>query len=200
MAYTLTGETCGTVRLDAAKTGVIVTESVQRSSKVTSNPVEQGADINDHVVSDPVKFTLTGVLIGGDEQAAVLRRMCKEKDVLTYTGRSRIENCVITSYKEDASAKNRDGYAISLTLQVVERCSADYVASGEHLMSMQDSAAPKAVSAAQTKPTSADGLKTTVSQSISSSAYADYVSSYSGKAASSSGPSARGASAFGGAA
>lgn len=200
MAYTLTGETCGTVRLDAAKTGVIVTESVQRSSKVTSNPVEQGADINDHVVSDPVKFTLTGVLIGGDEQAAILRRMCKEKDVLTYTGRSRIENCVITSYKEDVSAKNRDGYAISLTLQVVERCSADYVASGEQLMSMQDSTAPKSVGTAQAKTTSADGLKTTVSQSISSSAYAEYVNSYSNKAAGSAGPSARGTSAFGGAA
>lgn len=59
MAYTLTGEKCGTVRLNAATTGVVINESVQRSSKVTSNPVENGADINDHVVNDPIKFTIT---------------------------------------------------------------------------------------------------------------------------------------------
>lgn len=200
MAYTLTGERCGTVRLDASKTGVVVTESVQRSSKVTSNPVEQGADINDHVVSDPVKFTLTGVLIGGDDQAAALRQMWKEKDVLTYVGRIRIEGCVIISYKEDVSAKNRNGYSFTLQLQVVNRTSADYMESGEQLMSMQDAAASTSVSAAQTKTTRADGLRTTVSQSISSSAYADYVNSYANKAASSSGPTARSATAFGGAA
>ena len=54
MAYTITGEKCGAVRLDAATTGVVVTESIQRSSKVTANPIESGANINDHVVSDPV--------------------------------------------------------------------------------------------------------------------------------------------------
>ena len=59
MAYTITGEKCGTVRLDAEKTGVVVTESVQRSSKVTSNPVEKGSDINDHVINDPVVFHIS---------------------------------------------------------------------------------------------------------------------------------------------
>lgn len=62
MAYTITGEKCGTVRLDAEKTGVVVTESVQRSSKVTSNPVEKGSDINDHVINDPVVFSITAEL------------------------------------------------------------------------------------------------------------------------------------------
>lgn len=65
MAYTLSGS-CGTVRLDARTTGVVINESVQRTSKVTSNPVEQGSDINDHVVNDPIKFTITGVTINGD--------------------------------------------------------------------------------------------------------------------------------------
>lgn len=196
MAYTLTGEKCGTVRLDAATTGVIVTESVQRTSTVTSNPVEQGADINDHVVNSPVKFTITGVTINGDGQAAILRRMWQEKDVLTYVGRNRIENCVIISYKSDSKAKNYNGSDFTIQLQVVNRASSDYVETGEQMMSMQDADAPTAVSSSQTKATSADGLKTTVSQTISSSAYAAYVDSYSSKAASSSGPTARTAAAF----
>ena len=85
MAYTITGEKCGTVRLDAEKTGVVVTESVQRSSKVTSNPVEKGSDINDHVINDPVVFSITGVFLDED-QSDILERMWKEKDVVEYTG------------------------------------------------------------------------------------------------------------------
>lgn len=100
MAYTITGEKCGTVRLDAEKTGVVVTESVQRSSKVTSNPVEKGSDINDHVINDPVVFSITGVFLDED-QSDILERMWKEKDVVEYTGRTRISDCVITSFKSD---------------------------------------------------------------------------------------------------
>ena len=196
MAYTLTGEKCGTVRLDAATTGVIITESVQRSSKVTSNPVEAGADINDHVVNDPIKFTITGVTIKGDSQAAILRRMWQEKDILTYVGRNRISNCVITSYKSDASAKNANGSNFTIQLQVVNLVSSEYVEMGEQMMSAQDADASTTESTAQTKATSADGLRTTVSETISSSAYANYVNSYANKAASSAGPTARNAAAF----
>lgn len=202
MAYTLTGENCGTVRLDATTTGVVITESVQRSSKVTSNPVETGADINDHVVNDPIKFTITGVTIKGDGQAAVLRRMWQEKDVLTYVGRNRIDNCVITSYKSDSNAKNINGSNFTISLQVVNRASSAYVETGEQMMSVQDADAGKsvgssqAVGKSQTKATSADGLHTTVSQTISSSAYANYVNSYASKGTSSPGPTARKAAAF----
>ena len=42
------------------------------------------------------KYTLTGVLIGGDEQKETLLRMRKEKDVLSYIGRIKIDSCVIT--------------------------------------------------------------------------------------------------------
>lgn len=77
MAYTITGEKCGTVRLDAEKTGVVVTESVQRSSKVTSNPVEKGSDINDHVINDPVVFSITGVFL--DEDSPIFWKECGKK-------------------------------------------------------------------------------------------------------------------------
>lgn len=75
MAYILTGKKCGVVRLDPKQTGIVTAESASYSSKATSNPIENGSDINDHVVTDPVKFTLTGVTIGGDAAAATLRKM-----------------------------------------------------------------------------------------------------------------------------
>ena len=80
MAYTITGEKCGTVRLDAEKTGVVVTESVQRSSKVTSNPVEKGSDINDHVINDPVVFSITGVFLDEDRIMNLSKHFCKALD------------------------------------------------------------------------------------------------------------------------
>ena len=84
MAYTITGEKCGTVRLDAEKTGVVVTESVQRSSKVTSNPVEKGSDINDHVINDPVVFSITGVFL--DEDQSDILECGKKKMWLSIPG------------------------------------------------------------------------------------------------------------------
>lgn len=111
--------------------------------------------------------------------------------VVEYTGRTRISDCVITSFKSDISADNKNGSKFTVSLKVINRVSAEYVASGEQMMSAQDANASKKVSKSQTKSTTADGLHTTVSQTISSSAYSSYVNSYANKAASSSGPSGR---------
>ena len=199
MAYTITGEKCGAVRLDAATTGVVVTESIQRSSKVTANPIESGANINDHVVSDPVRFTITGTLIDGDSQMEILDQMCKEHDIVEYTGQSRISDCVITSCKLDFSAKNKTGASFTIQLQVINITASEYVETGERIMmSAQDADAPTApsVSKSQTAKPKAEGRKTTSTHTVSSNAYLAYVNSYNKKAASSSGPMARKTAAF----
>ena len=41
---------------------VIVSESVQTSSTITSNTVENGADVNDHIIINPMSFSMTGVV------------------------------------------------------------------------------------------------------------------------------------------
>ena len=53
MAYTLTGRKSGTVRFEPRSTGVIEKESESYSSSVTSNPIENGAEINLPVESPP---------------------------------------------------------------------------------------------------------------------------------------------------
>ena len=95
--------------------------------------------------------------------------------MVEYTGRTRISDCVITSFKSDISADNKNGSKFTVSLKVINRVSAEYVASGEQMMSAQDANASKKVSKSQTKSTTADGLHTTVSQTISSSAYSSYV-------------------------
>ncbi len=112
--------------------------------------------------------------------------------MLEYVGRNRISSCVITSYKSDSKAKNINGSDFTIQLQVINRTASEYVATGAQLMSAQDAdVGTKTGSNGQTKATTADGLKSSVSETISSSAYASYVSSYAKKPGSSSGPNTR---------
>lgn len=116
MAYTITGRKCGTVRFEPKTVGNIQTEQVSMSSKVTSNPIESGGDINDHVIKDPMKFTISGVIIGGQQAQSTLQNMRERRDIVSYTGRNRVSNLVITSLTFDASAKNAKGLLLQSNL------------------------------------------------------------------------------------
>ena len=106
--------------------------------------------------------------------------MWKNRDLVTYVGKFRVENYVIISLQMKNDSGNRDGFSFTATLQKANIVSGAYVEIGqEPLMSKQDSA----------KTVSSAGLKTTVAKKISQSAYAAYVNSYNGK--SSSGPTQR---------
>jgi len=41
---------------------VIVSESAQTNSTITSNPVENGADVNDHIIIEPMTFAISGIV------------------------------------------------------------------------------------------------------------------------------------------
>lgn len=51
------GNFIGEIELD-----VIVNESVQTSSTITSNPVENGADVNDHIIINPMTYSIVGIV------------------------------------------------------------------------------------------------------------------------------------------
>ena len=64
MAYTLTGRKSGTVRFNPMQTGVVEKESESYSSTVTSNPIENGSTINDHVNNASGTLNISGVIRG----------------------------------------------------------------------------------------------------------------------------------------
>ena len=189
MAYTITGRKSGSVRFEPDTIGNIQSEAVSMSSKVTSNPIENGADINDHVVKDPVKFSISGTIIGGQQGQQTLQTMRDRRDIVTYTGRVRIANLVITSLSFDYGAKNAKGCTFKVSFQQVNISSSEVVEVGAMpMMTQQDTGRPTSYSTAQT----------TVSETISSSAYAAYVNSYNSKPASSSGPATRATASYNG--
>jgi len=194
MAYTIEGRKSGVVRFVPDDSGTIRNESISLASKVTSNPVESGADITDHIVNETARFNVAGTIIGGDKAINALKAMRDKRDILTYTGRSRMTNLVITSLTFDFSVTNKTGCAFRAAFQEIQLATSERVEVGKMPpMTVQD--AGKA-STAQARQTANAGMQTTVAQNISSSAYASYVASYTG--GSSSGPTTRSTASYSG--
>lgn len=40
----------------------VITETTQRTMRVTSNPVEDGINISDHVIEEPLRYSMTGII------------------------------------------------------------------------------------------------------------------------------------------
>ena len=171
MAYTFTGEKSGEVRFEPDETGTINRESESFTSRVTSNPVESGADINDHVINDPQRLNITGVIIGGDDAKAALLNMRDKRDIVTYTGRARVSSLVFTSLSFDYNSRNKDGSAFKATLQKIDIISAQVTDVGAVPMTTQD--AGKA-STQQASKTANVGTQTVQTQQVSSDAFAKY--------------------------
>lgn len=166
MAYILTSAKGGTVRFEPLRSGVVEKESESYSSTVTSNPIENGAEINDHVNNASGTLNISGVIVGGNGAINALKAMRESRDIITYIGVTRMSNLVFTSLKFDRSHKNRDGASFSATLKQVQISVAEYVPmDGELPMTSQDDG--KSNDQQLAKTTNA-GLTTVSLQSVSS--------------------------------
>ena len=173
MAYTLTGRKGGTVRFVPFENGVVEKESESYSSSVTSNPVEDGADINDHVNNAAGQLTISGTIVGGDSAINALK---ESRDIITYTGVTRMANLVFTSLKFDRSYKNRNGASFSATLKQVKLVSSEFVPmDSEVLMSSQDAGK---TDNQQLAKTASMGMTTASLQSVSSASAERYREAY----------------------
>lgn len=191
MSYQLTGKKTGTVSFTAS-TGTITQETITKTSKMTSNAIEGGSSIEDHVYLNPEQFQVEGIVVKNhNSYKSRLEAMWKNRDLVTYVGKIRVSDYVITNLQIRNNSDNKNGFRFTATLQKANIVSAQYVETGQAmLMSQQDAQeAPKTSAPSQASATKSAGLKTTVSQQISQSAYATYVNSYNGK--SSPGPAQR---------
>lgn len=177
MAYTLTGRKGGTVRFIPMQNGVVEKESESYSSAVTSNPIENGSSINDHVNNEAGTFTISGTIVGGTGAINALKAMRDARDIMTYTGVSRVTNLVFTSLKFDYSYKNKTGAAFSATFKRIQTTSPEYIPAGESLpMTSQDVGGYYDPQLART--TNA-GLTTVALQSVSSASLGRHDAAYS---------------------
>lgn len=177
MAYTLTGRRGGTVRFVPLQNGVVEKESESYSSTVTSNPIENGSTINDHVNNDAGSFSISGTIVGGEGAINALKAMRDSRDIITYIGVSRVTNLVFTSLKFDRSYKNKNGAAFSATFKRVQTTSPEYIPAGESLpMTSQDAGK---FDDAQLSKTANAGLTTVSLQSVSPASLERHTAAYS---------------------
>lgn len=127
MAYTLTGRKSGTVRFDPRSTGVVEKESESYSSTITSNPIEEGAEINDHVNNASGTLNIAGTIIGGDGAINALKAMRAMREPVTYIGVTRMSNLIFTSLEFGRSYKNKNGASFTATLKQVQISSSGFV-------------------------------------------------------------------------
>lgn len=109
---------------------VITEVNAPESSTTTDHALEDGEQITDHVKSDPITLTISGVILDDTEQKVLKLREYREKgEILTYDYMTGLKNVVITSFKRDYSADIKDGYAFTMTLKQIKTAEvADYVA------------------------------------------------------------------------
>ena len=62
MAYRLIGRKSGTISFTET-TGTVTQETLTRSSKMTSNAIEGGSSIEDHVYLNPEQLQIEGVVV-----------------------------------------------------------------------------------------------------------------------------------------
>lgn len=176
MAYTLTGRRGGTVRFVPLQNGVVEKESESYSSAVTSNPIENGSSINDHVNNEAGTFSISGTIIGGEGAVNALKAMRDARDILTYTGASRVTNLVFTSLKFDRSSKNKNGASFSATFKRIQTTAPEYVPMGESLpMTSQDMGKSDDPQLAKTANA---GMNTVYLQSVSTESMERYAAAY----------------------
>lgn len=176
MAYTLTGQRGGTVRFEPFESGLVEKESESYSSTVTKNPIEAGSDINDHLNNASGTLSISGVIIGGDSAIAALKEMRESRDIMTYTGVTRMKDLVFTSLKFDRTYKNKDGAFFSATLKQVKIVAAEYAPSDTGVpMTTQD--AGKSTDA-QLSKTSNAGMTIVSLQPVSSTGAEKHAASY----------------------
>ncbi len=182
MAYTFTGRKGGTVRFVSFQTGVVEKESESYSSSVTSNPIEAGSEINDHVNNAAGTLNISGTIIGGDSAINALKAMRDSRDLITYTGVTRMSNLVFTSLKFDRTSKNKNGASFSATLKQVQVTTSGYVSmNAVEPMIEQDQSRN---SDAQLAKTASAGLTTVALQSVSFASAENYRSAYKGSCSS----------------
>lgn len=131
--FTNEGNFIGNVELD-----IVMNESASASSRVTRNPVENGADINDHIIVEPMTFSVTGVVSNAssgvldiadtaaqlfknrtNSQAAWDDLLKLQTDRIPFTliqGLRSYDNVVITSLNESQDAGTSNALIFTATL------------------------------------------------------------------------------------
>lgn len=91
------------------------------SSTTTDHALEDGEQITDHVKSNPITISLTGVILDETEAKVLKLREYREKGVIIdFDYMTKLNHMVITDFSRDYEARVKDGYAFTMTLKQIK--------------------------------------------------------------------------------
>lgn len=107
-------------KLGKYKIGV-VEESSSFGVDVTEHPVEKGVSFTDHVERQLDTFSISGKITGSSATKieTYLKNAMNKGTPVTYIGRSRFSNVLITSFEKKQTSKIANGFIFSINLQEV---------------------------------------------------------------------------------
>lgn len=109
---------------------VLDTDQPNYSNTVTQKPVEDGADISDHIKHDPIEFNLKCYFAGDEalDKHDQLLEMRNQEEVFAYEGSFGIyENMAIVEIMPLKNAKHGNGFECDITLRQVRFVEAETV-------------------------------------------------------------------------
>lgn len=103
---------------------VVKEETINESNQITTKPVEDGADISDHIRQDPVKIDLTATVAGDDAESIFqqLEEMRNAQEVFNYYGEQRLdpyESMAIEGVSLSRNPQISNGHEIKISLKQV---------------------------------------------------------------------------------
>ncbi|RLB89590.1 MAG: hypothetical protein DRH26_11255 [Deltaproteobacteria bacterium] len=139
------GNFLSTVELD-----IIITEGAVASSRVTENPVEFGANMNDHIIIEPMAFSISGVVSNVSSNKleqfakiptifskntarskeaweALLELMVDKTPFTLIQGLAKYDNIVILSLVENQDKDTANGLFFTATMKEVIYAGAEVV-------------------------------------------------------------------------
>lgn len=104
-------------------------EDVTYENEVTDRPVEDLGYISDHVKQKPVKFSISGVVVGEDAftKLKTLRKYCQGKQTYKYIGRNVMYNVVIESFNTTHNVDVSNGFEFTMSCKIIKQANSKIV-------------------------------------------------------------------------
>lgn len=97
---------------------VVSSEDLSHDADVTTNSVEKGQDIADHVKAKAPSISISGLITGSDAPSKLqkLKKMQKDGELIKYVGRTMYNNMVIEKLHTSHAVGVHGGYTFSINL------------------------------------------------------------------------------------
>lgn len=100
---------------------VITKVSMPETSTTTDHALEDGEQITDHVISNPITISISGVILDETEEKVLKLREYREKgEVIDFDYMTSLKHVIITDFSRDYEAKIKDGYAFTMMLKQIK--------------------------------------------------------------------------------